>query len=51
MELNSSIIRKSQRWRAKLERLRLTMIGDGGCTDTDLTEIGGYLLQQMGFAH
>lgn len=47
-ELNSSTVVESQGWTDRLERLRLTVMADGCCTATEPTEIGGYLLQQMG---
>lgn len=39
--------KKSQGWSDWPKRLRLTVMGDGCCTATEPSEIGGYLFQQM----
>lgn len=48
LELKSCFVEEPWGWTAGLERLRLTVMCDGCCAATQPTEIGGYLLQQMG---
>lgn len=48
LELKSCFVEELWGWTARLERLRLTVMCDGCCAATQPTEIGGYLLQQIG---
>lgn len=48
LELNGNTVGESQGWTDGLERLRVTVMGDGCFTAKKPTEIEGYLLQQMG---